>query len=142
MPYLGQRRLADAPALRYVQPLNASHPVAIAMSNPALELDALRRLSDEPALTQRELSAALGSSLGRTNFVIQALLKKGWVKVRRFKNSRNKWAYSYLLTPEGWAVKSRMTKQFLRQKLEEYEALRQEIDRLQRESVDASQAMR
>ena len=100
---------------------------------PILEFDALRRLSTEPKLTQRELSAALGASLGRTNYVVQALLAKGLVKARRFKNSNSKWAYNYLLTPKGLAKKATLTRQFLSLKLEEYEALRMEIESLRRE---------
>jgi EPS-associated MarR family transcriptional regulator len=109
-------------------------PEAESLVDSPLEFDALRRLSEMPSLTQRQLSSALGSSLGRTNFVVQALLKKGLVKVRRFRNSNNKWAYAYLLTPDGWRIKATMTRQFLRMKLDEYESLREEIEALRRES--------
>jgi EPS-associated MarR family transcriptional regulator len=99
-----------------------------------IELDALRHLSSTPELTQRQLSAQLGLSLGRTNYVLQALLKKGMLKVRRFTNSNNKRAYAYMLTPKGWAAKARLTRIFLQIKVAEYEALREKIEALRSEA--------
>lgn len=73
-------------------------------------------------------------SLGKANYVLRALLGKGFVKVQNFRNSSNKRAYAYLLTPEGVAAKAELTRQFLARKLEEYDALRLEIERLQGEN--------
>lgn len=73
-------------------------------------------------------------SLGKANYVLRALLRKGFVKLQNFRNSPNKRGYAYLLTPAGVAWKAQLTKQFLATKLAEYEELRVEIDRLRRET--------
>lgn len=73
-------------------------------------------------------------SLGKANYVINALLDKGFVKVQNFRNSSNKRGYAYLLTAEGVAAKAILTRQFLSLKREEYDALKLEVERLQRES--------
>lgn len=96
----------------------------------------LRLLQENPHLTQRELSDRLQVSLGKTNYILQALVSKGLVKARNFKKSNNKAAYSYLLTPSGIEEKARMTVEFLRIKMQEYEVLKQEIADLQRETED------
>ncbi len=90
-------------------------------------------LASEPEINQRELSSRLGISLGKTNYCLQALIEKGWVKARNFRNSRNKMAYSYLLTPSGVEEKARLTVRFLRSKLDEYEELKKLIHELQAE---------
>jgi EPS-associated MarR family transcriptional regulator len=94
----------------------------------------LRKLSENPTLTQRELAQSLGLSLGGLNYCLQALLNKGVVKMHNFQNSQNKVAYAYLLTPSGIAEKAALTGRFLKRKLEEYEALRAEIETLQQET--------
>ena len=76
----------------------------------------------------------MGVSLGKTNYCVRALLGKGFVKVQNFRNSTHKRGYVYLLTPEGVAAKASLTRHFLARKREEYDALRLEIERLQRES--------
>jgi EPS-associated MarR family transcriptional regulator len=76
----------------------------------------------------------LGVSLGKANYCMRALIGKGFVKVQNFRNSRNKRAYLYLLTPAGSAAKAKLTRDFLVVKREEYDALRQEVEQLQRES--------
>lgn len=85
-------------------------------------------------MTQRELAATLGISLGGANYCLQALLNKGWVKIHNFQSSKRKLAYAYLLTPVGIAQKAALTGRFLKRKMEEYEHLRAEIDRLQQEA--------
>ena len=75
----------------------------------------------------------MGVSLGKVNYCINALIKKGLVKARNFRNSRNKLAYAYLLTPRGIEQKSDVTVQFLRRKVAEYEALKYEIAELRQE---------
>lgn len=96
----------------------------------------LKLLEKEPALSQRDLANALGVSLGKVNFCIRALMEKGLLKARNFRNSRNKTAYMYYLTPTGFEEKARVTVRFLRRKMDEYEALTQEIERLRSEVVE------
>ena len=79
----------------------------------------------------------LGMSLGKANYLLKALLGKGFVKVQNFRNSSNKRGYVYLLTPEGVAAKAELTRLFLARKIEEYDALRQEIALLQGENEGA-----
>ena len=73
-------------------------------------------------------------SLGKANYVLKALLDKGLVKVQNFRSSENKRSYAYLLTPDGVATKAELTRQFLARKIEEFDALRIEIERLKAES--------
>lgn len=95
----------------------------------------MRLLSVKPESSQRELASSLGMSLGKANYLLNALLRKGFVKVQNFRNSSNKRAYAYLLTPEGVVAKAELTRAFLARKVEEYDALRLEIERLRREST-------
>ena len=96
-------------------------------------LRVLRELDDTPNITQRELAQRLGVSLGATNYCLKALVAKGWVKMDNFSRSENKLRYAYLLTPKGLAAKTRLASHFLKRKLREYEDLKLEIDRLERE---------
>jgi EPS-associated MarR family transcriptional regulator len=114
-----------------------SVPELLAPIHEESHLKVLRLLESDPSLSQRELSQALGVSLGKTNYCIRALLDKGLIKMQNFRNSNNKLAYAYLLTPAGIAAKADLTRRFLAQKQREYETLRQEIERLQ-EEVQAS----
>ena len=93
----------------------------------------LKILKDNPKMTQRQLSKELGLSLGSTNYVIRALVDKGWVKLSNFKRSDNKLGYLYLLTPEGIAEKSILAQNFLNRKSEEYNRLKEEIEILKSE---------
>jgi EPS-associated MarR family transcriptional regulator len=97
-------------------------------------LGVLRLLGESPQLTQRAMARELGMSLGKANYCLRALLGRGLVKVHNFRSSTNKRAYAYLLTPAGVAAKAELTRHFLARKREEYDALRLEIERLQRES--------
>jgi EPS-associated MarR family transcriptional regulator len=97
-------------------------------------LKVLRLLEADPGLSQRDLSQALGISLGKTNYCVRALLDKGLIKMRNFRNNENKLGYAYLLTPAGITAKAELTRNFLKIKLREYEMLRQEIEELKRES--------
>ncbi|MEJ2075821.1 MAG: MarR family EPS-associated transcriptional regulator [Reinekea sp.] len=92
-----------------------------------------KSLKSNPSVSQRELSQLMGISLGKTNFCIQALLEVGWIKASNFKNSKNKPAYSYLLTPQGIEEKLNITKRFLKFKLREYEVLQKEIEDVREE---------
>jgi EPS-associated MarR family transcriptional regulator len=93
----------------------------------------LRVLAEQPDASQRQLAAALGISLGKANYCIQALLQKGWVKATNFAHNRDKGVYRYLLTPQGLEAKARLTACFLKRKLAEYEALEREIAQLRAE---------
>jgi len=108
----------------------------ISSANDEIQLRVLRLLEANPQMTQRELSEALGVSLGKTNFCIKALFKKGLIKLQNFQSNRHKLAYSYLLTPTGIAEKSAITARFLTRKMEEYEQLRVEIASLQHEIAE------
>ncbi len=94
----------------------------------------LRLLDANPGMSQRDVARELGISLGKVNYCLQALVRKGWIKASRFTNSRNKAAYMYLLTPRGIEAKVRLTLLFLRIKLREYESLRDEIEQIRREA--------
>jgi EPS-associated MarR family transcriptional regulator len=93
----------------------------------------LRLLESRPDISQRQLSRELGVSLGKTNYCLRALLDRGWIKAQNFKNSQNKIAYAYLLTPEGIERKAKIAVRFLKRKTAEFEAIKQEIEQLRRE---------
>jgi EPS-associated MarR family transcriptional regulator len=95
----------------------------------------LKVLEEQPGLSQRDVARELGLSLGRVNYCLNALIERGLVKASRFKNSQNKAAYMYLLTPSGLHHKARVTARFLEWKLREFEELRAEIKQLRRESA-------
>ena len=96
-------------------------------------LKLLRHLEENPDVTQRELARELGISLGKANYCLKALINKGLIKAKNFKNSANKRAYLYVLTPQGIEAKALISVRFLQRKMEEYEALRQEIEQLKTE---------
>ena len=93
----------------------------------------LKKLEEDPTISQRDLARELGISLGRANFCLRALMEKGLIKANNFKNNRNKKAYMYYLTPRGMAEKARATTRFLERKVAEYEALQREIATLRRD---------
>jgi EPS-associated MarR family transcriptional regulator len=93
----------------------------------------LRLIEEQPEISQRELARVLGVSLGKTHYLLKALLDKGLVKANNFRRSDNKLAYAYLLTPSGIAAKLELTRAFLRLKEAEYQAALGEIERLRRE---------
>lgn len=94
----------------------------------------LKTLEVSPGISQRELAVTLGVSLGKTNYCLRALIEKGWVKMANFRQNPNKAAYAYLLTPRGIEGKARITLQFLKHKMAEFEALKVEIAHLQAET--------
>ncbi len=93
----------------------------------------LKLLEANPQLSQRQLAEELGVSLGKVNFCLRALLDRGMVKVRNFRDSNNKIAYAYYLTPKGAREKVRTTVGFLKRKIEEYRTIEKEIEELKRE---------
>ena len=94
----------------------------------------LKLLEAEPQASQRRIADELDISLGRVNYCLQALIQKGLIKAKNFRNSGNKRAYLYLLTPKGIDEKTRVTLRFLKVKLNEYETLKRELEELQREA--------
>ncbi|TCV84255.1 MarR family EPS-associated transcriptional regulator [Sulfurirhabdus autotrophica] len=94
----------------------------------------LKRLETEPEVSQRELAKELGISLGKANYCLKALVERGLVKVNNFRNNQNKKAYIYFLTTKGVEEKSRITVQFLKSKIVEYETLKCEVEKLQYEA--------
>ena len=97
-------------------------------------LKVLREIAITPEMTQRELSSRLGISLGKINFLVNALIQKGFVKAHNFKNSHNKKAYLYYLTPKGFEEKAKITYHFLKRKIQEFEQLESEIRLLKEEA--------
>ncbi len=91
-------------------------------------------------MSQRELAAQLGVSLGKANYCLKELVKKGLIKAGNFKSNPNKRVYAYLLTPNGVKEKSRVTMRFLQRKMDEYEQIKQEIIRLKLEVQQAQTA--
>lgn len=98
----------------------------------------LKLVQENPEISQRALAKALSISLGKTNFCLKALIDVGLLKVGNFRNSKNKLAYMYLLTPSGLEAKASITMRFLKYKLEEYESLQIEIEELRRDAHDIS----
>jgi EPS-associated MarR family transcriptional regulator len=101
-----------------------------------LQFRVLRLLESNPQLTQRELSKTLGVSLGGINYCLNALVAKGSIKIQNFRNNDNKWAYAYLLTPQGIADKTALTAGFLKRKIQEYHQLKEEIESLTKDALD------
>ena len=93
----------------------------------------MRILQKQPDITQRELAEQLGISVGGINYCLRALTGKGLVKMINFANSKNKFGYVYVLTPTGLAEKANLTRRFLKRKMQEYDALKAEIETLQSE---------
>ena len=93
----------------------------------------LDHIHENPASTQRELVKELNISLGKVNFLVKALAEKGIIKLKRFKNSKKKIGYLYVITPEGIKEKAQITREFLRRKLDEYNSMKEEIERLKNE---------
>ncbi|AYV57205.1 MarR family EPS-associated transcriptional regulator [Leptospira kmetyi] len=99
----------------------------------ALRHKLLRILEENPEVNQREISEILGISLGKVNYCLKALMDKGWIKAKNFKNSKNKLAYAYFLTPMGIEEKARITVRYLKVKMQEYEQIKKEIEELKKE---------
>lgn len=93
----------------------------------------LAYLTERPNASQREVAAHLGVSVGKVNYCMKALVEKGLVKIGRFRKNETKSAYVYLLTPKGIQEKLEVTYQFLKRKIEEYDSLTMEIERLHQE---------
>ena len=103
----------------------SSPPASTEASSSALEL--LRLLEQHPEYSQRQLAAALGVSLGKTHYLLKALLGKGWVKAQNFQRSDHKLGYLYVLTPQGVRQRLQLTRSFLARKEHEYEMLKGQL---------------
>jgi EPS-associated MarR family transcriptional regulator len=117
-----------------VHDLNVLNIIKINMLTDEYRYKILKILEANPEISQRDLARELDISLGRANFCLKALIEKGLLKATNFKNSQNKLAYMYLLTPRGIEEKSKITAEFLKVKLQEYATLENEIAALREES--------
>ena len=97
------------------------------MKNNQDHFNVLRKIKNKPQSTQRELANELGFSLGKLNYCLNALKVKGLIKIRNFEKNPNKINYIYVLTPRGIAEKSKLTLNFMKQKMQEYDELKKEI---------------
>ena len=97
------------------------------MDNNQDHFNVLRKINKKPNVTQRELASELGFSLGKLNYCVKALKNKGLVKIRNFEKNPNKINYIYVITPKGIAEKTKLTINFMKRKMKEYEELKKEI---------------
>ena len=88
----------------------------------------LRKINSRPNLTQRELASELGFSLGKINYCLKALKDKGLVKIENFTKNPNKLNYIYVLTPKGISKKTKLTFNFMKRKMKEFDELKKELD--------------
>jgi len=98
------------------------------MENNQDYLDLLRKIKDKPQSSQRELADSLGFSLGKLNYCLKALKDKGFVKIGNFKKNPKKINYIYALTPKGVVEKTKLTLNFMKRKIKEYEDLKKELE--------------
>ncbi len=103
------------------------------MASEEIRYRLFKLIQAQPDITQRQLAQELGISLGKTHYCLKALIDKGWVKAARFRDNPNKGVYAYLLTPKGIAEKARVTKQFLKRKMDEFETIKSQIKELKKE---------
>jgi EPS-associated MarR family transcriptional regulator len=106
--------------------------------NEEISYKLFKLIEEDTDISQRELAKKMGISLGKANYCLKALMDKGWLKARNFKNSNNKIAYAYVLTPKGLREKTKITAQFLKRKVSEYETLKTEIEQLRQEVSGSS----
>jgi len=106
--------------------------------NPDIHFRVLHILEENSQITQREMAEKLGISLGTVNFCLKALVEIGHVKINNFKKNTNKSAYLYLLTPSGISKKTMLATSFLKRKINEYKALKMEIDLIKLKIKDSN----
>jgi len=98
--------------------------------NNSEHLDILRKIRNKPRTSQRELAEELGFSLGKLNYILKSLKQKGFVKIRNFRKQKNKIKYmQYIITPKGVAERTKLTINFMKRKIKEYEELKKELDK-------------
>lgn len=100
----------------------------------------LKLLAEKPRLRQLDMAKMMGISVGKVNYCISELAKKGLIKINRFKSAKNKVPYTYILTPRGIEEKATLTVRFLKRKLEEYEEIKRQIEALT-EEVEENELM-
>ena len=88
----------------------------------------LRKIGSNPQTSQRELARELSLSLGKLNYCLKELKKKGLIKIRNFQNNKRKLNYLYVITPKGISEKTKITLRFMKQKMREYDELKKEIE--------------
>lgn len=91
--------------------------------------ETLRKIKNKPKSTQRELADELGFSLGKLNYCLKALRDKGYIKIENFTKNPNKLNYIYVLTPKGISEKTKLTINFMKRKMREYDELKNELDK-------------
>ncbi len=106
--------------------------------DPDIHFRVLNALEENPHITQRELAQRLGVSLGGINFCLKALVEIGHLKINNFQKNSNKSAYLYLLTPTGISNKAMLATSFLKRKMDEYKALKMEIDLIKSKIKDSN----
>ena len=107
------------------------------MKNVQDQFEVLRKIQKKPNSSQRELAAKLGFSLGKLNYCIKALQKKGWVKIQNFQQKTNKITYlKYVITPKGISERTDLTINFMKKKMKEYDELKKELKKINKENVD------
>ena len=97
------------------------------MKNNQDHFDVLRRIQKSPESSQRELAEELGFSLGKLNYCLKALQVKGLVKIENFKKNPKKISYIYVLTPKGITQKTKLTLNFMKRKMKEFDELKKEL---------------
>jgi|TARA_B110001452_G_scaffold196222_1_gene166212 EPS-associated MarR family transcriptional regulator len=98
------------------------------MSNNADHFEVLRKIKSKPNSSQRELATELGFSLGKLNYCLKALKEKGLIKINNFQKNPNKFGYAYILTPKGISAKTKLTLNFMKRKMNEYDELKKEME--------------
>ena len=97
------------------------------------QFELLRKIQKNPNFSQRELANELGVSLGKLNYCLKALKNKGLIKIQNFKKNPNKLNYIYVITPKGIAEKAKLTINFMKMKMKEYENLKEELEKINKE---------
>ncbi len=113
--------------------MNELAPLTDDNGPPPAQLELLRLLERHPDYSQRQLAGALGVSLGKTHYLLKALLGKGWVKAQNFRRNDNKLGYLYVLTPQGVRHRLQLTQVFLARKEQDYQMLKKQIAMLREE---------
>ena len=109
----------------YVQIMNTNNKNS---DNNQDYLNILRKIDKKSNVTQRNMASELGISLGKLNYCLIELKKKGLVKIKNFKKNPNKMMYAYILTPKGISIKTKLTINFMKRKMKEYEELKKELN--------------
>lgn len=99
------------------------------MDNDTDQFNVLRKINSKPNSSQRQLASELGFSLGKLNYCLKALKEKGLIKISNFKKNPNKIGYAYMVTPKGIATKTKLTINFMKRKMKEYDELKEEMEK-------------